>query len=93
VTEDRTFAIAPNETRAAALDRLAALLEGSGVDEARADARALLLAAAGLTHAQWVLEPSALLGQEAAARLAGYAARRACRAFWRSEASGRSISM
>src|ERR1019366_8171190 len=51
--------------------------EGGGVDEARVDARALLLAAAGLTHAQWVLEPSALLGQEAASRLAGYAARRA----------------
>ncbi|MGC1864261.1 MAG: peptide chain release factor N(5)-glutamine methyltransferase, partial [Methylocystis sp.] len=33
----------------------------------------------GLTHAQWVLEPSALLGQEAASRLTGYAARRAAR--------------
>jgi len=79
VTRDRTFAIAPNETRAEALDRVAALLECSGVDEARVDARALLLAAAGLTHAQWVLQPSALLGQEAASRLTGYAARRAAR--------------
>lgn len=79
MTEGPAFAIAPNETRAAALDRVAALLEGSGIEEARVDARALLLAAAGLTHAQCVLEPSAPLGLEAAARLAGYAARRAAR--------------
>ncbi len=79
MTEDPAFAIAPNETRAAALDRVAALLESRGVEEARVDARALLLAAAGLTQAQWVLEPWALLGQEAASRLTGYAARRAAR--------------
>ncbi|MGA9825866.1 MAG: peptide chain release factor N(5)-glutamine methyltransferase, partial [Methylocystis sp.] len=79
MTEGPAFAIAPNETRAAALDRVAALLEGSGIEEARVDARALLLAAAGLTHAQWVLEPSAPLGQKAASRLADYAARRAAR--------------
>ena len=79
MTEDRTFAIAPNETRLEALDRLAALLEGSGVEEARADARALLLAAAGIDPCAMGVGASAPLGQEVARRLADYAARRAAR--------------
>ena len=76
---DRIFAIAPNETRAGALARGAALLESCGVGEALIDARALLLAAAGLSRAQLVLEPLAALGDGAARRLAGYATRRAAR--------------
>lgn len=39
------------ETRAAALDRVASLLEKNGVEEPRRDARALLLAAGEMTAA------------------------------------------
>jgi release factor glutamine methyltransferase len=79
VRQDQAFDIAPDETLTQALARVVELLERSGVEEARFDARALLLAAAGLSHAQLVLEPQALLGQQAARRLVGYAARRAAR--------------
>jgi release factor glutamine methyltransferase len=75
----RDFEIASGETRAGAVNRVATLLEAYGVEEARLDARALLLAAAGISHAQLVLDPRAPLGPETASRLAGYAARRAAR--------------
>ncbi|MGA8171889.1 MAG: peptide chain release factor N(5)-glutamine methyltransferase [Methylocystis sp.] len=76
---DHAIEIAPDETLAGALARVSQMLETVGVEEARLDARALLLAATGLNHARLVLEPQALLGSEAAARLAGYATRRAAR--------------
>jgi release factor glutamine methyltransferase len=69
----------PGETRAAALARLAAHLELAGVEAGKDDARALLIAAAGLTRAELMLDPDAPLGSEAASRLAGYADRRAAR--------------
>jgi len=79
VRQDQAFDIAPDETLTQALAHVAELLERSGVDEAPFDARALLLAAAGLSHAQLVLEPLAPLGAAAARRLAVFAARRAAR--------------
>ncbi len=66
-------------TRAAALERVATLLERHGVDDARGDARALLLAAGGLTPADLVLEPQARLSAQASRRLRNYAQRRAAR--------------
>ncbi|MBY6242189.1 peptide chain release factor N(5)-glutamine methyltransferase [Methylosinus sp. Sm6] len=71
--------LAPEETRAEALGRVAALLERSGVEEPRRDARALLLAAGELTPADLLLEPSALLSPEARRRLDRFARRRAAR--------------
>lgn len=66
-------------SRARALARIAETLARAGVVEARSDARALLLAAAGLAHADYVLAPEAPLDQEAARRLEVFAARRAAR--------------
>lgn len=66
-------------TRADALERVAAFLERHGVDEARRDARALLLAAEKLSSADLLLEPTAPLSAEAGRRLSGYAERRAAR--------------
>lgn len=66
-------------TRAAALERVADFLERSGVDDARRDAKALLLAAGGLTPADLLLEPAAALSPEASRRLSDYAERRAAR--------------
>lgn len=66
-------------TRAAALDAVAALLARCGVEDARRDARALLLAAGGFTAAELLLDPAAKLGAAACARLRDYALRRAAR--------------
>ncbi|WP_343219792.1 MULTISPECIES: peptide chain release factor N(5)-glutamine methyltransferase [Methylosinus] len=66
-------------TRAAALDAVAALLARCGVEDARRDARALLLAAGGFTAAELLLDPAAKLGAAACARLRDYAQRRAAR--------------
>ncbi len=73
------FQLAPRESRGRALARLSAFLAQSGVESAQFDARALLLAASGLDHAQLVLAPETPLGEEAARRLSEYAARRALR--------------
>ncbi len=74
-----TFEVAGEATRTEAVARVANLLDISGVDEAQSDARVLLFAAAGITHAQFVLDPAAPLGETAAQRLAHYAVRRAAR--------------
>ncbi|WP_371824217.1 peptide chain release factor N(5)-glutamine methyltransferase [Methylosinus sp. KRF6] len=66
-------------TRAAALDAVAALLARCGVEDARRDARALLLGAGGFTAAELLLDPAAKLGAAACARLRDYAQRRAAR--------------
>jgi release factor glutamine methyltransferase len=71
--------IGDDASRAQALARVAELLARSGVEDAKTDARILLLAAAELTHAQLVLDPLASIGAKAARRLAEYAARRAAR--------------
>ncbi len=73
------FELAGEVTRAEAVARVARLLRDSGVNEAQSDARALLFAAAGISHAQFVLDPAAPLGEKAARRLSHYAARRAAR--------------
>jgi len=72
-------AFAPDETVFAALMRLKAALRTQGVEEAEAEARALLLAATGLSRADFVLEPERRLGTGAAARLEDFAKRRAAR--------------
>ncbi len=72
-------ALVGSATRAQAVAAISKLLASSGVEEARFDARALLFAAAGITHAELVLEPDAPLGEDAAQRLNLYAARRASR--------------
>ncbi|MBG0812268.1 peptide chain release factor N(5)-glutamine methyltransferase [Methylosinus sp. H3A] len=66
-------------TRAAALDEVAAFLDRSGVEDARRDARALLLAAGGFTAAELLLEPTAALTGAAREKLRDYAQRRAAR--------------
>jgi release factor glutamine methyltransferase len=71
--------LALEETRAAALDRVASLLESSGVEEPRRDARALLLAAGELTPADLLLAPHARLTPDARRRLDDFARRRAAR--------------
>lgn len=71
--------LAGDVSRAGALEAAARLLASSGIEQARFDARTLLLAAARITHAELVLNPDAPLGEEAAGLLAAYAARRAAR--------------
>ena len=66
-------------SRAQALALVAEKLARAGVAEARGDARALLLAAAGLAHAEYVLAPETPLGAAAARRLADFTGRRAAR--------------
>lgn len=66
-------------TRAEALERVAVFLERRGVDDARRDAKALLLAAGELTRADLLLEPAARLSPQASRRLSDYAQRRAAR--------------
>jgi release factor glutamine methyltransferase len=66
-------------TREEALERVAHLLERCGVEEARRDARALLLSAGGLTPAALLLEPKTRLSIEESRRLGDYARRRAAR--------------
>jgi release factor glutamine methyltransferase len=67
--------------RREALARVIGDLRAAGLpaDEAQADARALLFAAARLSHADYVMSPEGLLLAEDAARLAYFAARRAAR--------------
>jgi release factor glutamine methyltransferase len=66
-------------TREEALERVAALLDRCGVEEARRDARALLLAAGDLTPAALVLDPKARLTIDVSRRLDALARRRAGR--------------
>lgn len=66
-------------TRAQALERVTVFLERRGVEDARRDATALLLAAGGSTRTDLLLEPSARLSPEASRRLGDYARRRAAR--------------
>jgi len=79
VSEAGVFDTRPGETREKALARLARFLEASGVEEAREDARLLLLDACGLTHADYLLSPETPLSEAAASLLAERAARRAAR--------------
>lgn len=67
------------ETRAQALERVARMLEQSGVEDARRDARALLLAAEEIAPAALLLEPHARLSPAARRRLDDFASRRAAR--------------
>lgn len=66
-------------TRAAALDEVADFLDRRGVEEARRDARALLLAAGEFTATELLLEPTAALAGAAREKLRAYAERRAAR--------------
>ena len=66
-------------TRAEAQARVAAYLAHHDIEEARGDARALLLAAAALSRADLMLAPDTALGADAATRLAGFVQRRAVR--------------
>lgn len=66
-------------TRAEALERVAAFLERRGVEDARRDAKALLLAAGELRQADLLLEPATPLSPGASRRLSAYAQRRAAR--------------
>ena len=72
-------AFEPQETVFAALMRLRDALRSQEVVEADAEARALLLAATGLSRVDFVLEPQRPLGAAAAARLQDFAERRAAR--------------
>jgi release factor glutamine methyltransferase len=66
-------------SRAVALERVADFLKRHGVEDARRDARALLIAAAGVTSAELLLEPATLLSREASDKLREHAERRAAR--------------
>ena len=79
MSETGVFETLPGEPREKALARLARFLEASGVEEAREDARLLLLDACRLTHAEYLLSSEAPLGEAAASLLAERAARRAAR--------------
>ena len=70
---------APATARAAAQQRLAATLAECGIDEAALDARLLVCAAAGISHADLIRDPDLALGDSAARRLADFAARRIAR--------------
>jgi len=72
-------AFEPQETIFAALTRLKDALRSQGVEEAEAEARALLLGATGLSRADLVLEPERPLGAPAATRLQNFAERRGAR--------------
>lgn len=77
--EDEVFEVAPQEPVARALKRLAQHLARFRVADAAYDARALTLAATGMTRAEFVLRPDSPLGEAAGKRLADYAVRRAAR--------------
>lgn len=70
--------LTPQTRRDAAVRAIAGALAEAGVENARRDARLILCAALGLTAAQLLANGDAPLG-DAAAGLAGYAARRAAR--------------
>ena len=63
-------------TRADAVARVTEFLANMGVENAADDARALLIAAAGLTRLDLAIAPQAPLDEEAARRLAHFAQRR-----------------
>lgn len=65
-----------DSTLSEAFLRLRGALREQGVEEAEAEARALLLAATGGSRTQLALEPQAPLGAAAAKRLIGFANRR-----------------
>jgi len=80
VREDGSvFEVAPQEPVARALARLTDHLARFRIEDAAFDARALTLAAAGMSRAELVLRPDAPLDEAAGKRLAAYAARRAAR--------------
>jgi release factor glutamine methyltransferase len=56
--------------------RAATLLADAGIETPKRDARVLLLEAAGIDHAALLRDPDAPLGEEAAARLQAFVARR-----------------
>lgn len=66
-------------SRAVALASVAKFLACRGIEDARRDARILLLAAAQISHADLLLEPDAPLNSDFAATLSAYAERRAAR--------------
>jgi release factor glutamine methyltransferase len=73
------LALEPAVPRAEALTRVAAFLAWRGVEDARREARILLLAAAQIAHADLLLEPDAPLDAGTAMALINYAARRGAR--------------
>lgn len=75
----RDFSVNATLTRAQAISEVAAFLAAAGVDAAREDARALLLAAAELSRLDLAMAPHAPLTPQHAQRLSRYAARRAAR--------------
>ncbi len=79
MTTGGDIALAGSLPRAEALSRVAAYLSAQGVEEAAADARALLFFAASLTATDFVLSPQAPLGAGAAERLRAFALRRGAR--------------
>jgi release factor glutamine methyltransferase len=74
-----SMALVVGETRADALARVAAELERHGIENARRDARALLLSAAELSPVDLLLEPAAPLSDEESRRLDDFARRRCAR--------------
>jgi len=77
--EDSGGLTAPHPSLAAALERAAAALAVSGIEEPHREARILLLAAAKISHADLLLEPDAPLDARAAETLDDYLFRRAAR--------------
>lgn len=74
-----TLSDASAPTLSGALERIARFLERRGVEGAKRDARTLLLAASGLTHAELVRDPLAPLSAQARRKLCDFARRRAAR--------------
>jgi release factor glutamine methyltransferase len=76
VKQLHNLALSPVFTLTQAHRRAAALLAEAGIETPKRDARVLLLEAAGIDHATFLREPDALLGEDAAARLQNFIARR-----------------
>lgn len=73
------LALSDTVARKEALARVARFLEQHGAEEAKRDARELLLAASGLSRLDLLLSPGAFLSAEAARKLGEFARRRAAR--------------
>ena len=79
IVETCAFGFDARTTRAEALARVAEFLASRGIEDARRDARVLLLAAAQIAHADLLLEPDAPLDRNAIDAMVDFAERRGAR--------------
>ena len=79
IVEAHAFGLDARTTRAEALARAAEFLASRGIEDAKRDARVLLLAAAQIAHADLLLEPDAPLDRNAIDAMVDFAERRGAR--------------